>query len=58
MAEGDIKIYGAIRSMTGDGKAAYASQVYDETLGKFQSEINADVGKSKMKIENEILKFV
>ena len=36
----DIETYGAIRSMTGDGKAAYAEQVYDEALRKFQSQIN------------------
>lgn len=42
MAEGDINIYGAIRSMTGEGKAAYASQIYDEAQGKFQSQINEE----------------
>lgn len=40
----DISIYGALRSMTGEGKAAYASQIYDETLGKFQSQINQEGG--------------
>ena len=39
----DISIYGAIRAMTGDGKSAYAEQVYDETLSKFQSEINRSI---------------
>lgn len=29
--------------MAGDGKAAYASQVYDENLGQFQSEVNRRV---------------
>jgi hypothetical protein len=39
----DIEIYGAIRSMTGDNKSAYASQVYDEDIQKFQSEINQEI---------------
>jgi hypothetical protein len=39
----DINVYGAIRSMAGEGKAAYASQVYDESLNQFQSEINRRV---------------
>ena len=41
----DISIYGAIRAMTGDGKSAYATQVYDDTLSKFQSEINQSIPK-------------
>jgi hypothetical protein len=36
----DLYIYGAVRAMTEEGKAAYAAQVYDETRGKFQSAIN------------------
>lgn len=40
----DIEIYGAIRSMAGDGKAVVASQVYDESKGKFQDEINNETG--------------
>ena len=43
MAQGDIAIYGAVRAMTGEGKSAYAQQVYDETQGRFQSAINQDV---------------
>lgn len=43
----DIPIYGPLRSMTGEGKAAYASQIYDESLGKFQSEINQQGGASQ-----------
>lgn len=41
----DIEIYGAIRSMTGDGKSAYSGQVWDEEQGKFQSQINKDLSK-------------
>lgn len=40
----DLYIYGAIRAMTGEGKAAYAGQVYDETRAQFQSEINDSFG--------------
>lgn len=40
----DILIYGPLRSMAGDGKAAFASQIYDEDLGMFQSEINQQGG--------------
>jgi hypothetical protein len=46
MAAGDIEVYGAIRAQTVEGKAAYASQIYDEALGKYQSEINQEVGSS------------
>ena len=46
MAQGDIEIYGAIRAMTGDGKAAFAGQVFDETQGRFQSAINQDLNKA------------
>lgn len=42
MAEGDIEVYGAIRAQTAEGKAVYASQVYDEAQGKFQSQINQE----------------
>lgn len=40
----DLYIYGAVRAMTEEGKAAYAGQVYDETRAQFQSEINASFG--------------
>lgn len=46
MAQGDIEIYGAVRAMTGAGKAAYAQQVFDETQGRFQSAINQDLNKA------------
>ena len=44
MANGEINIYGAIRSQTGEGKAAFASQIWDETQQKFQSQINQEAG--------------
>ena len=43
---GEIKTYGAIRVMTEEGKAAFAQQVYDETQGRFQSEINQDLDRA------------
>lgn len=39
MADNDIKIYGALRAMTGDGIAAYAEQIYDEESGKYLPEL-------------------
>lgn len=42
MANGEINIYGAIRSQTGEGKAAFASQIWDEEQQKFQSQINQE----------------
>lgn len=42
MANGEINIYGAIRSQTGEGKAAFASQIWDEEQQKFQSQINRE----------------
>lgn len=39
----NINIYGTIRTMAEDGIAAVASQVKDEELGKFQSEINQEI---------------
>lgn len=38
----DINIYGTINTMAGDGKAVMASQVWDESKGKFQNQINAE----------------
>lgn len=46
MAQGDIAIYGAVRAMTGEGKAAYAQQVFDETQQRFQSAINQDLERA------------
>ena len=39
----EIKIYGPIRCKTSEGKAAFAEQVFDETQGQFQSEINQNI---------------
>ena len=36
----DINVYGTLKTMAGDGKVAIASQIYDESKGKFQDEIN------------------
>lgn len=38
----DIKIYGTLKNATNSGKIAYATQVFDETKGKFQSQINEE----------------
>ena len=46
----DILIYGAINSMAGDNKAAYASQVYDEEQEEFQGELNKKVVNDCAKI--------
>ena len=48
MANGsdEIKIYGAIRCKTAEGKAAFAQQVFDETQGRFQSAINQDLNRA------------
>lgn len=39
----NIKIYGLLENATTDNKLAQTSQIYDETLQKFQSEINSQV---------------
>lgn len=36
----NINIYGSLWAATADGKIAFAEQIYDNDLGKFQSEIN------------------
>lgn len=36
----DINVYGTLKTQAGDGKVAIASQIYDESKGKFQDEIN------------------
>lgn len=36
----DINVYGTLKTQAGDGKVAVASQIWDESRGKFQSEIN------------------
>ena len=39
---GEIELYGALRSKTSDHKVAFASEIYDEAQGKFQSQINRE----------------
>lgn len=46
----DIKIYGAIRNFAEDGKAAFAEQIYDTELQKFQSQINQNAEGSLQQI--------
>ena len=41
-----VKIYGAIRAMTEEGIAVYADQLFDEALGKFQSELNQQFARA------------
>lgn len=36
----NINIYGSLWAATADGKLAFAEQLYDNAIGKFQSEIN------------------
>lgn len=42
----DISIYGLLRSKAADGKIAVAEQIYSESEGKFQSDINAETVRS------------
>jgi hypothetical protein len=53
----DINIYGAVRSMAGDGKAAYASQVWDERQKKFQSQINEEAANDGLVSAKETQSF-
>lgn len=38
----DINVYGTLKTQAGDGKVAVASQIWDETQQKFQSQINQE----------------
>jgi hypothetical protein len=49
----DIKTYGAIRNYAEDGKAAFAEQIYDTTLKKFQSQINQKAESSLQDITRQ-----
>ena len=49
----DIKTYGAIRNFAEDGKAAFAEQIYDTTLKKFQSQINQKTESSLQNITRQ-----
>lgn len=42
METGNINIYGKLVAQTGEGKVADTDQIFDKTLGKFQSEINGE----------------
>lgn len=39
----DIKIYGKLVNSTSDGELAGSNQIYDSTIGEFQSKINSDI---------------
>ena len=39
--------------MTGDGKSAYAAQVYDEAFQKFQSQINIKAESSLQQVTEQ-----
>jgi hypothetical protein len=38
----DVIVYGTLKTMAGDGKVAIASQIWDESQQKFQSQINQE----------------
>ena len=54
----DINIYGTLKTMAGDGKAAIASQVFDETQQKFQSQINLKAESSLQEITEQQLNSI
>jgi len=39
-SNGEIELYGSFRSKTDEHKTAYAAEIYDETLNKYQSQLN------------------
>lgn len=53
----EIKIYGTLVNTTTDPKIAKASQVFDEGLNKYQSEINASFGATDNSIRKELTDF-
>ena len=53
----EIKIYGTLVNATTDSKIAKASQVFDEGLNKYQSEINASFGATDNSIRKELTDF-
>lgn len=53
----EIKIYGTLVNATTDPKIAKASQVFDEGLNKYQSEINASFGALDNSIRKELTDF-
>lgn len=53
----EIKIYGTLVNATIDPKIAKTSQVFDEELNKYQSEINAQLGISDDSLHKELTNF-
>lgn len=53
----EIKIYGTLVNATTDPKIAKTSQVFDEELNKYQSEINAQLGTSDDSLRKELTNF-
>lgn len=54
MADSDIKIFGRLVSGTSDGVLTVAQGVYDETEGKMQSVINAEVKSKNASLEEKV----
>lgn len=52
-----IKIYGTLVNATTDPKIAKASQIFDEELNKYQSEINTQLGTSDDSLHKELTNF-
>lgn len=53
----EIKIYGTLVNATTDPKIAKASQIFDEKLNKYQSEINTQLGISDDSLRKELTNF-
>lgn len=53
----EIKIYGTLVNATTDPKIAKASQIFDEKLNKYQSEINTQLGTSDDSLHKELTNF-
>lgn len=53
----EIKIYGTLVNATTDLKIAKASQIFDEELNKYQSEINTQLGISNDSLHKELTNF-
>lgn len=53
----EIKIYGTLVNATIDPKIAKASQIFDEELNKYQSEINTQLGTSDDSLHKELTNF-
>lgn len=53
----EIKTYGTLVNATTDPKIAKASQIFDEELNKYQSEINTQLGISDDSLHKELTNF-